>query len=73
MTASVCVPQRWQSISATAGISVLPLVLMYLPPWVHVPGVGNLARKDCSFPAQPRANLAPALVSPKMAASEKSG
>jgi hypothetical protein len=29
MTASVLAPQRWQSSSETAGISILPLILMY--------------------------------------------
>jgi hypothetical protein len=49
MTASVRAPQRWQRISATAGISILPLILMF-PSRALTPALGNLAAERVELP-----------------------
>jgi hypothetical protein len=49
MTASVRAPQRWQRISATAGISILPLILMF-PSRALTPALGNLAAERVQLP-----------------------
>jgi hypothetical protein len=56
-TASVRAPQRGQRISATAGTSILPLILMFpFPPWT--PGIGDPDAQGSRFPRKTRANRA---------------
>jgi hypothetical protein len=59
MTASVCAPHRWHSISATAGISVLPLALMYPLRGCTCPGWATWRRRNPLSQDQPCANFAP--------------
>jgi hypothetical protein len=58
MTASVRAPQRWQRISATAGISILPLILMVPPSTVAHARPGKPGAQGYKFPRKTCANTA---------------